>query len=317
MRIGIRALAAGLALSLLSLRSPRADERRADEDHGFLVITSASVEGTVLVIRGRRFGHVAPSVTLGGVALPDVTLVSPSEVRATLPPATPPGTYLLKLGRRSEKATFDVTIGAVGPPGPPGAKGEKGDQGDTGPQGLPGPGLETGRISGRLVACAAKDFDGAKVYVPGRSFNVVTGTSGEFELSYLPPGSYDLVAAQAGKKLVTVPGVSVSATLDSNLGDVQTTKLDSDPANCGTCGTICGTGHGCTAGVCTCAPTTCAAHGWNCGAAPDGCGGTLNCGSCSGQRVCGWDLPNVCSLPDQDPCFVRQNPDGSRIAACP
>ena len=36
-----------------------------------------------------------------------------------------------------------------------------------------------------------------------------------------------------------------------------------------------------------CVPTTCAAQGKNCGSIPDGCGGTLSCGSCSGSQTCG------------------------------
>ena len=38
-------------------------------------------------------------------------------------------------------------------------------------------------------------------------------------------------------------------------------------------------------------PTTCADLGFNCGAAPDGCGKSLDCGSCSGSDTCS---ANVC-----------------------
>lgn len=315
MRNAMRLPAALIPLLLLA-----GDPLSADGPRPYLVVTSVSVEGSVLVIRGHDFGHVAPLVTLGDVGPLPVTRVSASELRATLPGGTAPGTYLLRVAKNPGKgafAFFTVAIGAVGPMGPAGAKGDKGDQGEPGLPGPPGPGLETGQVRGRLVACTPRDFDGATVYVPGRSFGAITGTNGEFALSYLPPGSYDLVAAQAGQRLVTVPGVSVSATIDSNIGDVQTTKLDSDPANCGTCGNACGTGHSCSAGICTCAPTTCAAHGWDCGTAPDGCGGTLNCGTCAAGLVCGYDLPNKCSRPDADPCFLREGPDGAKIAYCP
>jgi hypothetical protein len=44
----------------------------------------------------------------------------------------------------------------------------------------------------------------------------------------------------------------------------------------------------------TCEPTTCAALGFDCGTAPDGCGGTLDCGTCASPRTCGADEPNVC-----------------------
>jgi hypothetical protein len=36
-----------------------------------------------------------------------------------------------------------------------------------------------------------------------------------------------------------------------------------------------------------CTPTTCAALGYNCGVAADGCGGLLNCGSCTNPQFCG------------------------------
>ncbi|WP_164017773.1 Ig-like domain-containing protein [Pyxidicoccus trucidator] len=42
----------------------------------------------------------------------------------------------------------------------------------------------------------------------------------------------------------------------------------------------------------TCAPTTCAAQGKNCGTIPDGCGGTLSCGTCGAGQAC--SASNVC-----------------------
>ncbi len=41
-----------------------------------------------------------------------------------------------------------------------------------------------------------------------------------------------------------------------------------------------------------CTPTTCAAQGKNCGTISNGCGGTLNCGTCSGSDMC---TNNVCT----------------------
>jgi hypothetical protein len=50
----------------------------------------------------------------------------------------------------------------------------------------------------------------------------------------------------------------------------------------------------CAGGQC-CTPTTCAAAGKNCGTIPDGCGGTLTCGACTGFQTCGGGgTPNVC-----------------------
>ena len=42
----------------------------------------------------------------------------------------------------------------------------------------------------------------------------------------------------------------------------------------------------------TCTPATCASLGFNCGSASDGCGGTLNCGTCGSGQTC---VSNVCS----------------------
>jgi hypothetical protein len=45
----------------------------------------------------------------------------------------------------------------------------------------------------------------------------------------------------------------------------------------------------------SCTPTTCIAAGKNCGSMPDGCGGVLQCGSCTGSDVCGGGgVSNVC-----------------------
>jgi hypothetical protein len=45
----------------------------------------------------------------------------------------------------------------------------------------------------------------------------------------------------------------------------------------------------------SCQPTTCAVFGFNCGTISDGCGGTLNCGTCSSPQSCGGGgSVNVC-----------------------
>ncbi len=46
-----------------------------------------------------------------------------------------------------------------------------------------------------------------------------------------------------------------------------------------------------------CVPTTCAAEGANCGSIPDGCGGTLSCGTCTLPASCGGaGIPNQCGF---------------------
>jgi hypothetical protein len=78
---------------------------------------------------------------------------------------------------------------------------------------------------------------------------------------------------------------------------------------CGTCsgGTTCGGGGvpgqcgAPDAGVCT--PLTCAQQNITCGSAGDGCGGTLQCGSCSAPDTCGGGgVPGQCGYPDGGTC---------------
>jgi hypothetical protein len=83
----------------------------------------------------------------------------------------------------------------------------------------------------------------------------------------------------------------------------------SDPQYCGGGGyDVCGGNNGLnTDGSVPCTPTTCAALKYNCGAAGDGCGGTLNCGSCTNPEYCGGGGFSVCGGND------GINPDGSVI----
>lgn len=65
-------------------------------------------------------------------------------------------------------------------------------------------------------------------------------------------------------------------------------------------------------GAC-CTPTTCAAQGKSCGALADGCGGTLQCGSCAEPKTCGGGgKPGVCGC-TRATCAAGecgQRPDG-------
>jgi hypothetical protein len=70
------------------------------------------------------------------------------------------------------------------------------------------------------------------------------------------------------------------------------------PQYCGGAGAnVCGgsvyvAADGGTVSLCT--PETCAQLGYNCGAAGDGCGNLLNCGSCTSPQYCGGGGTNVC-----------------------
>lgn len=63
-------------------------------------------------------------------------------------------------------------------------------------------------------------------------------------------------------------------------------------------GDIANTGRSCTgerASLCRCTPRTCAQAAGSCGAVPDGCGGTIDCGGCASPQTCGGGgVANVC-----------------------
>lgn len=256
-------------------------------------------------IRGRNSGDKRRVVRLGDRLL-EVSSWSGQEIIAALPSAIEPGSYLLVVVRGrglGEWSAADVAIatgGSPGPAGPPGPPGVQGPQGPEGSQGPPGAGLETGQIRGRLVSCTPRDFARAVLYVPGGPFSSFTGTDGSFKLSYLPPGTYELAADQAGDRLTSIPSLSVSATLETDVGEVQTTDLESDPANCGSCGNACTAAEVCSAGVCSgCTPDPNPCSDLQvCGFVPDGCGGQVSCGGCPvTQRCCG----DLC-VPRTAPC---------------
>src|SRR3989442_8172216 len=75
------------------------------------------------------------------------------------------------------------------------------------------------------------------------------------------------------------------------------------------CGGRCVKNAGAKFGNC-CTPTTCVAQGKDCGTISDGCGGMLDCGSCTAPNTCGGGgTPNVCgttTLPP--PCTGVSNP---------
>ena len=58
-----------------------------------------------------------------------------------------------------------------------------------------------------------------------------------------------------------------------------------------------------------CKPKTCADQGFNCGMNGDGCGGTIDCGSCKAPEFCGGGGPSICG-------GQGIGPDGGVINTC-
>ena len=109
------------------------------------VILLADAQGGNLFITGTDFGVAKPpKVTLGGGELA-VSSHSQTTIVAALPAGLPPASYELvvvsfrKADDNGRAASFDVTIGAVGPQGPAGPAGAAGPQGPAGPAGATGP----------------------------------------------------------------------------------------------------------------------------------------------------------------------------------
>ena len=76
--------------------------------------------------------------------------------------------------------------------------------------------------------------------------------------------------------------------------------------------TKCPTGQTCSSGVCqtTCTPKTCASLKYACGSASDGCGKTLNCGTCASGKICNANKCVVCVPNTVSGCKVCKS-DGS------
>jgi hypothetical protein len=97
-----------------------------------------------------------------------------------------------------------------------------------------------------------------------------------------------------------LPATCVSLNYDCGAaGDGCGGVLNCGSATCPT-GQYCGgggfnkCGNGTADGGLVCAPGTCASLGFDCGAAGDGCGGSLSCGTCTSPTFCGGGGFNKC-----------------------
>src|SRR5262245_60012043 len=124
-----------------------------------------------------------------------------------------------------------------------------------------------------------------------------TSSTGTVTLSMAaPPGGLGVFLSSSAAP-ATVPGsVVVPAGQTSASFPVTTSAVTAT-----TLVTISASSNGTASAVLTvnpgsaCTPTTVAAQGKNCGSIADGCGGTLNCGSCTAPQTCGGGgVANVC-----------------------
>ena len=205
--------------------------------------------------------------------------------------------------------------GSAGPMGPAGAPGAQGPTGLTGAQGPPGAGLSVGTLSGIVEMCSAGMGMGmgepsptqALVYIPGRAFTAYTDpTSGSFTFDNVPGGTYSVVAEQKGNSAVstTVASVTVSTGTNTGLGYINLSNTQTDVANCGSCGNVCGTNNTCSNGVCTpSAAPTCTDGVKNGNETDTDCGGPT-CSACTTGNAClqasdctsGNCVGNICTM---------------------
>jgi hypothetical protein len=156
-------------------------------------------------------------------------------------------------------------VGPVGPAGPAGAAGAQGPQGNTGPQGAQGatgpqgpPAVaNVGSVTATIEMCAANAVQptSALVYMPGHAFSGYSDpTTGAFTFDNVPSGSYSVVAKQPNSSLApaSVSPVAVTSGTTTNMGiiDLSKSNYQTDPANCGSCGNVCGNTQACVSGAC-------------------------------------------------------------------
>src|SRR5258706_12167880 len=93
-----------------------------------------------------------------------------------------------------------------------------------------------------------------------------------------------------------IAGVLAAGGCGGSSDDTSRPKVDAGKGGGGTGGGGTGGsgtgGSGADAGACV--PKTCAELKAECGTLPDGCNGTLDCGTCSTDQFCGGAGPNQC-----------------------
>ena len=76
----------------------------------------------------------------------------------------------------------------------------------------------TGKINGKVVDLqTGEPLIGANIIVVGTSFGAATDVRGEYLISYLDPGVYEVKASYLGYQTVTISNVRVNADLTTEL----------------------------------------------------------------------------------------------------
>ena len=85
--------------------------------------------------------------------------------------------------------------------------------------------LPPGTISGRVHLDYDTAMSGVLCYIPGTSYNAVTGDSGNFKISKIPVGAYTVYFKFIGAELsfaqATILNIHVRSNLDTNIGIIN------------------------------------------------------------------------------------------------
>ncbi len=152
---------------------------------------------------------------------------------------------------------------------------------------------KTGDGCGGTIDCGSCS---ASEYCGGGGFDQCGGSTG-----LAPDGGVPCVPA------TTCPAGQNCGQAADGCGGLLSCGSCTSPQYCGGGGpSVCGGNDGLTVdGSVPCTPATSCPAGQNCGQASDGCGGLVNCGSCTDPQFCGGGGPSVCGGNN------GLNPDGS------
>ena len=79
----------------------------------------------------------------------------------------------------------------------------------------------TGDIVGQIDTCLVLgSSEGVRVYIPGSSFEAITGSVGNFKMSHVQSGTYNLTVTQDGHNIGSIPNVTVVPKQISDIGTV-------------------------------------------------------------------------------------------------
>jgi len=80
----------------------------------------------------------------------------------------------------------------------------------------------TGDIVGQIDTCMVLGSnEGVRVYIPGSSFEAITGSLGNFKMSHVQSGTYNLTVIKDGQNIGTIPKVIVIPKQIRNIGTVS------------------------------------------------------------------------------------------------